>query len=414
MDFTLLALMGQRWNWEHYSSYISTLPLAPETHALLKWIASYYKKNPSITELNKDELITYMRLKNCPEEALAIANATLNAMPKLTPELQAVYSSAMRQNIVATAMRKDLESFDNDTLDLEETYPALFEDFTTGDAEKSWETDIQTAIQNEMDDHGWNLDCLPFGDKLRGLRKGHSILIAAPTDMGKTWLLCRVAVHLLKQMLQEHKEELKTNPGAQLRPILFATNEQAADIILTRLVRTVLNKPLEELAKMQDVSERYHKIIPQDAIRVQNVHGQSAQQVAALAAKYNAQVLITDMTQRCSWSGGYGTEHQDLEAVWNYFREQAILKDFLHIGTSQISIEGTDQLFPPLTALKQSKTGIQNTVDLAIYVGSRIGTEPMYERLRGISTPKNKLQRNKAPRYNCVEVMIDFEHNEWR
>lgn len=394
-------------------SYVSQMPLAPETHTLIKWFGSYYKKNPSITEITKDDIITYMRLKQCPEEAVVIAAAQLGAMPKLTPEMQALYTSAMKQNIIAAQMRKDLEAFENDTLDLEEAYPSLFEDFTTGDASKAWETDIQTAINNELETHGWDLNCLPFGDKLRGLRKGHNILVAAPTDMGKTWLLCRLTVHLLKQIIKEHKEELKTNPEAQLRPILFATNEQAADIILTRMVQTVLNKPLEELAKMPDVAERYHKIVPEDAIRVQGVHGQSAQQVAALAAKYNAQVLITDMTQRCSWASGYGSEHQDLEAVWNYFREQAILKDFLHIGTSQISIEGTDNLFPPLTALKQSKTGIQNTVDLAIYVGARIGSEPIYERLRGISTPKNKLQRNGVRRYNCVEVNVNFENNEW-
>lgn len=402
----------QRWGWDRYSSYIKTLTLQAETHTILKWLGSFYKANPSIARVHKEDLLGYMQLKGVPPEALAIAEAQLSTLREPSPELVSIYTSSMQQNIVAAQLQKDLEQFQDDALDLSEKYPALFEEFVTKDSVE-WETDVEGAIQRELEDFGWDLNFLPFGEALRGVRKGHNILVAAPTDMGKTWFLCRMAVHLLEQILKQHAEELKEHPQAELRPILFATNEQAADIILTRVVQTVLGKSLEELASTKNLNVEYTKHIPEGALRIQNVHGQSAQQVAALAAKYNAQVLITDMTQRCGWTGGYGSEHQDLEAVWNYFREQAILRDFLHIGTSQISIEGTDKLFPELTALKQSKTGIQNTVDLAIYIGARVGSDPIYERLRGISTPKNKLQRTGFRRYNTAEVQVQFDKNIW-
>lgn len=402
-----------RWGWDKYYDYIKELELQPETHSLLKWLKSYYKTQPSAQQVSTDDLLTYMQFKQVPAEALAIAEAQLRTIRPLTPEATAVYSKALTQNLVAADMREALRKFELDELDLEQKYPALFEDFVNPESAIEWETDVVGAVQRELEDYGWNLNFLPFGEALRGVRRGHNILVAAPTDMGKTWFLCRMAVHLLEQILKEWREELKENPEAKLRPILFATNEQAADIILTRAVQTVLCKSLHELADLPNLREIYAEYVPDGALRIQNVHGQSAQQVAALAAKYNAQVLITDMTQRCGWTGGYGSEHQDLEAVWNYFREQAILKDFLHVGTSQISIEGHDQLFPPLTALKQSKTGIQNTVDLAIYIGARTGTDAVYEKLRGISTPKNKLQRAGFRRYNTAQVQVQFETNTW-
>lgn len=383
-----------------------------ETHAILKWIGSFYKSNPSITSVRKEDLIGYMQLKGVPPEALLIAEAQLSTLHEPSPELIAAYTSTMQQNIVATQLQKDLERFRDDALDLTEKYPTLFEDFTARESTQEV-PDVESIIQREFEDFGWNLNFLPFGEALRGVRKGHNILVAAPTDAGKTSFLCRMTVHLLEQILRQHAEELEENPEAELRPILFATNEQAADIILARIVQTVLGKSLEELANTKNLNTEYTKHVPEGALYIQNVHGQSAQQVAALATKYNAQVLITDMTQRCGWTGGYDSEHQDLEAVWNYFREQAILRDFLHIGTSQISMEGIDKLFPELTALKQSKTGIQNTVDLAIYIGARIGVEPAYERLRGISTPKNKLQRAGFRRYNMAEVQVQFDKNVW-
>lgn len=402
-----------RWGWDKYYNYIKELELQPETHSLLKWLKSYYKAQPSAQQVGAEDLLTYMQFKQVPAEALAIAEAQLRTIRPLTPEATAIYSKSLTQNLVAADMREALRKFELDELDLEQKYPALFEDFVNPDSAVEWETDIVGAVQRELEDYGWNLNFLPFGEALRGVRRGHNILVAAPTDMGKTWFLCRMAMHLLEQILKEWREELKENPEAKLRPILFATNEQAADIILTRAVQTVLCKSLHELADLPNLREIYAEQVPDGALRIQNVHGQSAQQVAALAAKYNAQVLITDMTQRCGWTGGYGSEHQDLEAIWNYFREQAILKDFLHVGTSQISIEGHDQLFPPLTALKQSKTGIQNTVDLAIYIGARTGTDAVYEKLRGISTPKNKLQRAGFRRYNTARVQVQFETNTW-
>ena len=58
----------------------------------------------------------------------------------------------------------------------------------------------------------------------------------------------------------------------------------------------------------------------------------------------------------------------------------------------QLSLEGYNLLFPPLTAMKQSKIGVQGALDLAIMMGCLDRNEqPHMQNIRGISTPKNKM-----------------------
>ena len=187
-----------RWGWDRYYNYIKELELQPETHSLLKWLGSFYKAQPAVQQVSKEDLLTYMQFKQVPQEALAIAKAQLRGIPTLTPELTAVYSKSLQQNLVASQLKRDLLKFEQDDLDLEQQYPALFEDFVNPESAVEWETDVLGAVQRELEDYGWNLNFLPFGEALRGVRRGHNILVAAPTDMGKTWFLCRMAVHLLE------------------------------------------------------------------------------------------------------------------------------------------------------------------------------------------------------------------------
>lgn len=92
-------------------------------------------------------------------------------------------------------------------------------------------------------------------------------------------------------------------------------------------------------------------------------------------------------------------------------REMAAIYDFLHIGTVQVSAEGFDMMFPPLSAMQNSKTGIQTTLDLAIFMGA-VNAENM-DFIRGISTPKNKCASTGVKGKNQFEVLFDPEINLW-
>ena len=72
-----------------------------------------------------------------------------------------------------------------------------------------------------------------------------------------------------------------------------------------------------------------------------------------------------------------------------------------------------DTLYPPLTAVQNSKVGIQTTWDLAIFIGALQTVTPETELLRGISTPKNKLSRSGKRSLLKTETYFQPEKNIW-
>jgi hypothetical protein len=100
-----------------------------------------------------------------------------------------------------------------------------------------------------------------------------------------------------------------------------------------------------------------------------------------------------------------------LEEAWNTMRELAAMQGFIHCGTTQVSAEGMDMLFPPLSAMQNSKVGIQTTLDLCIMMGALNNIE--VQNLRGISTPKNKLARTGCSSTNQLECYFTPETNTW-
>jgi hypothetical protein len=161
----------------------------------------------------------------------------------------------------------------------------------------------------------------------------------------------------------------------------------------------------------------YEKIVgKRDAIRLVNIHGMNVSQVAKIIEAHKPYMVITDMTGRIRANGNSKgmNELQELEEVWNSMRELSAMLKFIHIGTIQVSAEGMDQLYPPLTAMQWSKVGIQTTLDLCIMVGAHQNPEQGLEDLRGISTPKNKLSRSGKRAENKFEVVFNPELNQWR
>ena len=66
---------------------------------------------------------------------------------------------------------------------------------------------------------------------------------------------------------------------------------------------------------------------------------------------------------------------------------------------------------PPLSAMQNSKTGIQTTLDLALMMGAK--NDQMYQNIRGISTPKNKLARSGQNSLQKFEVNFHPQENKW-
>jgi len=110
--------------------------------------------------------------------------------------------------------------------------------------------------------------------------------------------------------------------------------------------------------------------------------------------------MIDNIEFKGSMRAGHDSRtDQILEAQYQWARKLGVKYDFPVIATSQVSAEveqqADTQCWPPMHALKDSKTGKQGAADLIIMVGK--SSDPMCAKQRYISTPKNKLNVEGYP-----------------
>lgn len=391
--------------------------LTPETQVMMQWFSAYYTAFPEHSDINMDELATLVRLRsgNSTPEQIGI---TLHLVDMLRAEV----SNSTLQGITAQLVELDLSgkvgalvTQYNNGEEIDLAYEVLMlaqgarRQMMEG-VKASWENrDIMDLLAEDADEGGlqW-ISFAPLQRALKGLQIGDNVGVAAPTDKGKTSLLCRLAVDMQSQGKVLY-------PG---RPTLYLVNEGTAARITTRLYQTAAGLTREEMWALGGDKLREHYINAVgglDMIRVVNVHGKNMAQVANIIDRHNPHLVITDMTGRiraASNKGGAMNDIGQLEEVWNDFREQAVLLEFAHMGTIQVSAEGFDMLHPPLSALQNSKTGIQTTLDLALIMGAY--NNLAQANIRGIHTPKNKLGRSGQNSQVQFECVFDPKINQWR
>lgn len=426
-DINLLKVMLER---KQFSSLYKNIELSlydANTQAMLKWFNVYFKNYEAHDRIDLETLKSLIKLKtkvtDKTEESMALTNAIIrNLSVPLDPEVKATTLNALEEKKLAAESAQIITRYEaGDEIDI------VFELNKLASAvrqrmelhtQAAWcDTDIWELIQANADDSGYILDFLPkeIYENIKGVNEGNNIAIAAPTDKGKTAMLTKLAVSFAVQRM---KRMLK-DTDMMFRPVLYLVNEGTAEVITPRVYQTALNLTREELYQRGakgTIKDDYIAVMGRsDAIRLVNIHGKSVAQVVRIIEAHNPFLVITDMTGRirCSGGGNGANDIAQLEEVWNDMRMFAAMMNFIHVGTAQISAEGFDNLYPPLSALQNSKTGIQTTLDLAIYMGAYANSTPDNELIRGISTPKNKLVRSGKRSLNKCAIYVDLERNIW-
>lgn len=248
------------------------------------------------------------------------------------------------------------------------------------------DTPISELLKAEENDEGirFRLKCLR--ESLRGLRGGDFILTAGRPDQGKTTFLSSEITYMAKQVPDE-------------RPILWFNNEGVGSRIVPRLYQSALGMTIEDVVQLSregkleqayiDAVGSLHKI------RVIDIHGWHIGQVEATIEHMKPSIAVFDMIDHIKGFGSEARTDLQLEEMYKYVRNICVKYDLVGIATSQISSEGDNMMYPPMSALKDSKTGKQGAVDAQIMIGSVQGAG--LDNSRFISTPKNKLRRSNAP-----------------
>lgn len=383
---------------------------------MIAWFEAYYNTFPERMEIDVDELVSLVRLRsgNAGPESLA---------------LMLHLCELLRVPIDETSLRGILGQLYE--LDLSGRAGALIARYNNGDevslayelqmlgaqtrrsmvdgAKPKWaHKGILEYLMDDSDEGGlqWT-SFAALSTTLKGLHKGDNVAVCAPTDQGKSSLLCRFAV--------DFQQQAKTlYPG---QPLLYLVNEGTDIRVQTRLYQTALGLQRDAMIALgQDALEsQYCSVVgSRDSIQAMNVHGKSMAQISNIIESLNPHMVISDMTGRIratSNKSGGANDINQLEEVWNDFRELAVIYDFAHMGTVQVSAEGFNMLYPPVSALQNSKTGIQTTLDLILMLGAL--QNPAAQGLRGLSTPKNKLARSGKASLNMFECYFDAPVNNW-
>lgn len=385
------------------------------TVSLLDWFDVYFKTHPDHESIDLDALMTLIKLRaNLDQNGMAVMGAIIHRLSEpVAPDI--IHSTINQLEEIAFSGKAAalIAKYNNgDEVDLTFELATLAQQtrrrMDTSAGARWADGHILDYLKATEDEGGLQWTSFPMlQTRLVGVRGGDNMLIAAPTDKGKSSLICRLAVDFAAQSASLYGD----------RPLIILVNEGLAEVLTPRVYQSAMKCTRDELMKKAvagTLVPAYEKIVGRrDAIRLINIHGMNTAQVSRIIEAHKPYLVVTDMTGRIrSASNTNGANDvAQLEEAWNTMRELAAMLDFAHIGTAQISGEGMDMLFPPLTALQNSKVGIQTTLDLALYMGAL--NDPAMSNLRGLSTPKNKRARSGVSSNNQFEVWFDPTTNTW-
>lgn len=387
MDKLLVATLANRSRYKALAKQVPLDDVGTSTAWLIKSFGAVFDKNPKMQELDYDVLETMARLKlDNQESAPVLALIDQARKIKVSPEQVANTTQLLYEQGYAGTVASFVNRYnDGEELDLShELYRETMKVRTVlGQSAQSMfeDPDIHEILAEQDRDEGLKFRQTCLQQHIKGLMPPLSIALCAGVDSGKTSLLVDELTYMAPQC---HKLFPK-------RPIIWFSNEGVVREIWPRLYSSALSKTGKELAALSksDLYKNYEKAVGGDRsiIKLKDAHGWSLAQVHGVVEEMKPIIVVFDMLANFKLAG-VEKKHEKMEALFQEVREMAALHDFIAISTVQLSAEGYDALYPPGTALKDTKIGVQGALDIQLMMGRL--NDPAYENIRGFSLPKNK------------------------
>lgn len=382
--------------------------VSAETRVLLKWYKKYFKAVPSGPKLDLGTLKEMIKLKSKDKEGADLLIALVNSLEAAEPDEEAL--AAVGEQLAAEDLRGKIGAVlarydDDDEVDLAfecmQLADATLRSTGRQSAHEYEDTPIEELLAEIDKDEGLKFRRWPtFYHGLVGIMPGISVAVAARPDKGKSSLVASIATDWAPQAAKLW--------GTQ-RPMLWLNNEGKGRRLIPRIYQAALGASTEQLIKWSNdksLRKRYERAIgaPYDFIRVKDMHGAKMAEIERVISAVRPSVVFADMLSNFHVGGPIGAKHEEVQQIWVMMRELAARYDFVSVGTIQISQEGANMLYPPQSALKDSKTGVQGAVDLLLMAGNY---EAENSEIRGFSTTKNKLQKSGHPTYLKASIHFD-------
>lgn len=412
MSLELPILQALR-DQQKYRSLITSVPremLGQEAKLILDWYALYFQAYGSHPYVDVDALESLIKMRGgYDKESQATVLHLTNQLRKPVDEVivKGIVSQLHELDLAGRAQALLYQHQQGEDIDLVYELNRMAQSTMksiSNSSPNTWiEDSIEEILAQEAGDHGLKFPTILLRDHIKGLLGGASIALGARPDAGKTSLLAYTLTHFAGQLDQYFSPE---------RPILWLNNEGRGQRIIPRIYQATLGKTLDEIQVMSNagtLTDAYRaKVGRSDRIRVKDIHGASMAQVEQVIEAMNPAVVAFDMLANIRMGGvGGGNKADEVEQKWQEVRELAVRYDFVAVSTVQVSNDGDNNLYPPYSALKDSKTGIQGATDIILMMGKL--HSPTMQGLRGLSTAKNKFQMAGKPSHVEGEVQFDAE-----
>lgn len=415
MDIQLLGSMLNRRAFELLEPSVPKDLVAAETVNIMRWLGAFYRANPEVNSLSVNELkafITLRSTKATPEQlelTLAIADKIRVRDSSGTASLLNTLNELTFAGRVGAAVVRYDEGGEIDLINTvrEYVYEADQIQGTLGLGVD--ETPLDELLTEAASDTGVKLLGMPqFSEQIDLIRGGVSVAFCGRPDSGKTSSIARIVSDTAKGCAEFFGFD---------RPILWLINEGDVKRARTRVIQAGPRMTLKEVAEMNlkgEFVEHYREVVgvPIDYIKVAPIYGWNTVQIERLIEKENPSLVVIDMLEHVHISGSE-SKTEKVNDLWVWTRESALRHNYISIATTQIGADGANMLFPDITHLHYSRTGIQAATDIVIMLGMDAGRVGL-ENIRGISTPKNKFKVEGKSQIIKTEVDFDMDRCDFK
>jgi len=412
MDSLILSALTSKQRYNSLKHVIPQGMLAPDTSAMLAWYAAYFGAFPERAEVDFDELQSLVRLRsgNASPESIQITLHLIDQMRKRPDDtaINGILGQLYELDLSGRAAALIEKYQRGDEVDLAYEMSRLAQQAVRSKASATPDdfirTGIDTLLSEVSNDQGLKFNRITaLREHILGLSGGASIAIAARPDKGKTSFISSILTDFAPQVVQTY---------GNTRPILWLNNEGSGKRIIPRIYQAALGMDLNEIIALSNAGtlvQAYTDAIGgiPDLIRVKDMHGASLAQIEQVIEAQRPSVVVADMLGnfRLSSAATGGNKADAVEQIWQEWRELMVRHDCIGLATVQISVEGGNMLYPPYSALKDSKTGIQGATDVILMMGSL--DNPDAQAIRGLSSPKNKFAAPGKP--SCFQSELYFD-----
>lgn len=409
MDKILLSVLRDRSKFRQLRGAVPDDLIGQETVSMLAWFQAWFEAFPDKPYVETESLRSLFTLRvgsSIDENQRAIMNLLFRKLDEPVDPHEAegiatmLYERDFKGKAAALINRYDNGEEVDLTFELNRLAHENMRRMSASSPASYIDDPIEDILNDFQGDRGLKLVTELLRSSVGGLQGGDSVAVAGRPDKGKTSLLAANLVNFAPQL-----EAL----GWGGRPMLWLNNEGSGRRIIPRIYQAALQCTFSEMVQKSNAStlvQEYQEAMHGQRILVKDMHGATLGQIEQVIEELNPCVVVYDMLANFRMPGtGGGNKTDALEQMWQEVREQAVRHDFVAFPTVQISADGDDQMYPPYSALKDSRTGIQGATDVILMMGALNSIE--MDEVRGFSTPKNKRQMNGCPSNTPGQVFFD-------